>query len=167
MEIRKTGKEDISAVAEIYAKARAYMRSQGNDSQWLNGYPEDQILPDIEKAYSYVMVDEKDCPHAVFAFVIGEDPTYRKIEDGEWLNSEPYGTIHRLAGDGTFHGVFSEVVAFCETEAVKKNVYNLRGDTHKNNWNMQGLLMENGFVRTGTIYVEDGSPRFAYQKVLR
>ena len=32
-------------------------------------------------------------PCGVFAFIIGDDPTYQVIEDGGWLNDNPYGAI--------------------------------------------------------------------------
>ncbi len=40
-----------------------------------------------------------------FAFILGEDPTYQQI-DGAWLNDQPYGTIHRIAGNGKIKGTF-------------------------------------------------------------
>jgi RimJ/RimL family protein N-acetyltransferase len=43
---------------------------------------------------------------------------------------------------------------------------NIRIDTHRDNAIMQHLLEKNGFVKCGIIYVEDGSPRIAYQKRL-
>ena len=39
----------------------------------------------------------------------------------------------------------------------------MRGDTHEDNLPMQRVLEKNGFQRCGTIFVEDGSPRIAYQ----
>ena len=41
-----------------------------------------------------------------FVFFIGEEPTYRIIEDGAWIDDGPYGTIHRVASDGTERGIF-------------------------------------------------------------
>ena len=89
------------------------------------------------------------------------DPTYAKIEDGQWLNDEvPYGTIHRLASAGDRRGVASEVIAWC-----LEHCESLRADTHADNKIMQHLLEKNGFVRCGIIHVEDGTPRVAYQKL--
>lgn len=31
---------------------------------------------------------------------LGEDESYRVIEDGAWHLDQPYGTIHRLASNG-------------------------------------------------------------------
>lgn len=38
----------------------------------------------------------------------------------------------------------------------------LRADTHADNTCMQHALTATGFVRCGTIYTEDGTPRLAY-----
>ena len=46
---------------------------------------------------------------------------------------------------------------------AKHQADNVRIDTHENNLIMQRLIKKHGFVRCGTIYVDDGSPRFAYQ----
>ena len=94
-------------------------------------------------------------------FILGPDPTYAKIEDGQWLNDEvPYGTIHRLASAGDRRGVASEVIAWC-----LEHCESLRADTHADNKIMQHLLEKNGFARCGIIHVEDGTPRVAYQKL--
>ena len=97
--------------------------------------------------------------HAVFAFIIGKDPTYDRIEQGRWLSKTVYGTIHRVAGDGQIKGVFDLVMAFCN-----KRIRHLRIDTHQDNKVMQHLILKNGFQKCGIIYVADGSPRIAYEK---
>lgn len=50
------------------------------------------------------MIYDETGIHGVFALFDGAEPTYAHIEEGEWLNDEPYVTIHRLAGDGRVHG---------------------------------------------------------------
>lgn len=42
----------------------------------------------------------------MLALFKGAEPAYKHIENGSWLNKEPYITIHRLAGDGQVHGLF-------------------------------------------------------------
>lgn len=65
------------------------------------------------------------------------------------LNEEPYLTIHRLAGDGQVHGLFSCALNYC------KNISsNIRGDTHADNKTMQRLIEKNGFTKCGTIYAK-------------
>ena len=98
---------------------------------------------------------------AVFAFVLGEDPTYQTIEDGQWLNDTlPYGTIHRLASAGKRPGVATDVINWC-----LEHCESLRADTHADNKAMRHILEETGFTRCGVIHVADGSPRFAYQRM--
>ena len=39
MEVRRTQKEDIEAVMNIYETARTFMLENGNPTQWDNSYP--------------------------------------------------------------------------------------------------------------------------------
>ena len=104
-------------------------------------------------------MEEESIIHSVFAFILGEDPTYNKIE-GAWLDHSTYGTIHRIASDGTMHQVFKKAVDFCGEKCP-----HLRADTHEDNKIMQKVILKNGFQETGIIYVEDGTPRIAFEKV--
>lgn len=158
MEIRKATIEDLDRVLEIYAYARDFMASTGNATQWGNGYPEESLLrSDIEKEQLYVF-EEKGEIYGAFVFVIGDDPTYERIEDGTWLDDSPYGTIHRIAGDGRRGKLLQLCVKFC-----KEQIGTIRIDTHHDNKIMQHLVEKNGFQRCGIIYSVDGSPRIAYQ----
>jgi hypothetical protein len=160
MWIEKARIGDLDAIMGIYDHARAFMALSGNPKQWGNGYPERRLLEaDIAKGNCYVCVDDGGI-RAVFVFIIWEDPTYSRIEDGTWKNDEPYGAIHRLAGSGEVKGVAKECFDYC-----KSQIANLRADTHDDNRIMQHLLEKNGFERCGIIHVEDGSPRIAYQFV--
>ena len=158
MKIRNTEMTDWEEIQRIYAYARMQMKKTGNPTQWGDYSPEEQtLLQDIEQKNSYVVESNgKIC--GVFSFVIGEDPTYLIIEDGQWKNKAPYGTIHRLASDGTVRGMFEACLLYCKTLLP-----NIRIDTHYDNRIMQHLIEKNGFQCCGIIYIEDGSPRIAYQ----
>ena len=97
----------------------------------------------------------------MFFFRIGDDPTYKVIERGNWLSDDVYGTIHRVAGDGRIHGVLALAVQFCE-----QNIKHLRIDTHNDNKIMQHVIEKNGFKRCGIIHVNYGSERIAYEKLV-
>ena len=155
-----TAKEaDLPRILEIYDIAKAYMRASGNPNQWNGAYPDPETLrTDIEKQRLYVYKKNGNI-HGVFMLLLEEEPTYAYIEDGSWREETPYGTIHRLAGDGEVKGLFAKCVAFCEGK-----VKYLRADTHFNNHTMQHLLEKNGFKRRGIIYLKNGDPRIAYQK---
>ena len=93
-------------------------------------------------------------------FHIGDDSTYQVIDNGHWLSDESYGTIHRIAGDGTIHGVLEIAVNYC-----KDQIPHLRIDTHHDNKIMQHVIEKNGFKKCGIIYVKDGSERIAYELI--
>ena len=135
------------------------MRASGNRSQWINGYPtRETVEDDIAHRVSYVIEGDDGKPHAVFMFSVEEDPTYTIIENGRWLDDEPYGVIHRIGSDGTLHGVISIALEYCTNV-----IGNIRIDTHADNAIMHHVLGKCGFERCGTIYCHDGSPRVAYQ----
>lgn len=150
--------EDIDIILKIYESAKQYMCVNGNPHQWNSNYPERQLLlDDIAKQQLYVCKENGEI-HGVFALIKGKDATYSYIEDGEWLNEEPYGTIHRLAGDGSVKGIFGRCLDFC-----LEHCGNLRADTHQDNHIMQHLLEKYGFRRCGIIYLQNGAARIAYQ----
>ena len=162
MEIRKAKTDDLPQIRKIYTAAKKYMDASGNPSQWSVGYPPEEYLrQDIELSRLYVCEEEeKLC--GVFMLSVKPDPTYDYIE-GAWLNEEPYGVIHRIASDGTKKGMFKAVLDFCREKSGEQKIMNLRIDTHADNKTMQYLLEKYGFERCGIIYLENGSPRIAYQ----
>ncbi len=156
--IRHAVPADLDRIMEIYEIAKAYMKESGNPNQWNGGYPERTLLEkDVQRQCLYVYEDSNGV-HAVFVLALGEEPTYRCIEDGAWPNGEPYGTIHRLASDGSVKGIFGKCLEFCLAVVPQ-----LRADTHADNHTMQHLFQKYGFVPCGIIHLENGSPRIAYQ----
>ncbi len=157
--IRKANLSQLPQILSIYERARAFMAQNGNPNQWgTTEPPEARVRQDILEEKCYINLDGEDI-RAVFYFAVEQDPTYSYI-DGAWLNQEPYGVIHRIAAGENGKGVAAECFAFALSQCS-----NLRIDTHADNLPMQRCLAKNGFVRCGVIYVEDGTPRFAYQKI--
>ena len=115
--IRPATSFDIPRALAIYHSARQFMRRSGNTVQWVNGYPSEALLrSDVAAGRLFVMEDAGGV-YAVFAFILGEDPTYRRIR-GAWRDDSPYGTIHRLGSDGSHRGVFAETAAWAATPTV-------------------------------------------------
>lgn len=158
---RGATRSDVDQIMKIYDRARAAMAEAGNPSQWGSSYPSRELIEqDIltNRLFVYLINGRME---AVFAFVLGEDPTYTSIEDGAWLNDTlPYGTVHRLASAGLRRGVGTQVLEWC-----LEHCESLRADTHADNKPMQRVLEKNGFTRCGIIHVADGTPRIAYQKL--
>lgn len=158
MEIRLAKVEEVDKIKEIYNLAKSFMDSCGNAGQWVNDYPQKELLKeDVKNEQLYVCIDENKIV-AVFCFFVGNEPTYDKIYDGKWLNDEPYGVIHRIAVAEHKKGLASKCIQWC----INKH-HNIKIDTHKNNIPMQKTILKNGFKYCGIIKKPDGSERLAYQ----
>lgn len=158
MKIREAKAGDLDAAMQVFETARQFMRQAGNDKQWINGYPQRElILGDILRGDFFVVEGESGKLCACFSFIIGEEPSYREIE-GAWQSGEPYGTIHRIGSDGTLKGVMPSAVEFCKTK-----IPHLRIDTHECNSLMLHQIKKCGFDFCGTIYVGPNNPRFAFE----
>lgn len=163
--IEKTKPEQLDAVMELYANARRFMAEHGNPDQWGSTFPPvEMIKADIAAGESYVcLVDERIAAvfyhRAGFRCGVQDDPDYRKIEEGKWLNPDDYGVVHRITSDGLTKGVAS----YCLQWALEQ-CGNIKIDTHRNNVVMQNMLKKNGFSYCGLVYMEDGSERLAFQK---
>lgn len=162
MEIRKANIKELDKIMEIYAFARNFMAEHGNPTQWGQNKPsKEQIESDILAQKCYVCVEEEQIA-AVFYFAKEKDVTYTKVYEGKWLNDDEYAVVHRVASAGIVKGAGS----FCMNWASGQ-CENLKIDTHKDNYVMQNMLKKCGFVHCGTIYLEDGEPRLAFQKVCK
>ena len=159
LQIRKSRKEDLDKLAEIFAIARKAMKDSGNPNQWKDDRPAmSTVERDIENGNSYV-VTENDEIVGTFAYIVGVDPTYIEI-DGQWLNDDEYGTIHRIASSGKAKGVLKSVLDFASSKGI-----DIRIDTHEDNKIMRHLLEKYGFKYCGIIITDDNTPRLAFQKV--
>jgi len=158
--IRKAETYDFPEICLIYEGARRFMALHGNPNQWGATHPPESLLrEDIDYRRLYVTQGEEGLL-AAFAFLPGEDPTYRVIRDGAWLNDAPYWVIHRIASSGKRRGAAREAMLW----AFRQHD-NIRIDTHEDNLPMQKALAECGFIRCGIIRLASGDPRVAYQRI--
>ena len=154
--VRIAKKEDLASIEKIYAFARSFMEETGNPNQWgKTNPPTKQLILDISQQRLFVITEAEEI-HGVFYFYIGADPTYSSIDNGASHSDDAYGTIHRIAGDGS-GGILRTAVSFC-----RQQIDYLRIDTHHDNRVMQSALKKCGFQKCGIIYIEDGTPRIAY-----
>ena len=163
MKIVKATPENLPQIMQLVANARQIMRQNGNHTQWTNGYPSEEIiLNDIHSEHGFVCVENNEIV-GYFCFCKGDnpEPTYKVIENGKWLNNEPYGVVHRLASGGTTRGIAQACFDFCFTQTN-----NIKVDTNHNNIPMQNFFKKYGFSYCGVIYINDGSPRDAFQMVV-
>ena len=163
MRIRKSQNSDLPQIQKIYESARKFMKTSGNPTQWKNNHPPQEIIEaDIKNGESYVCVDNKNQPLAVFFFTTKPDPTYTEI-NGAWLDDTPYGVIHRIAraDDNSAKGAGAFCINWCFSQ-----INNIRIDTHEDNIPMLTMLNRLGFERCGIIKLENGEDRIALQKIL-
>lgn len=158
--IRKATENDIQAVLAIFDKAKDIMRSDGNSTQWGDGYPDAGIVrTDISMGGAHI-IEQDGKPVAYFALLPSPEPTYSSI-DGKWLDdSSPYHVIHRIASTPESHGVFRRIIEYALSVSG-----NLRIDTHRDNRIMRYVIERAGFSYCGVINLPDGSERLAYQMI--
>ena len=160
--IRKATEQDIPAVMDLFSAAKGIMRSDGNTTQWKDGYPSEEIVrSDISKGGALI-IERDGRPAGYFAMLPSPEPTYSSI-DGKWLDDEaPYYVIHRIASTSGSHGIFKEIIEY--SLSVSRN---LRIDNHRDNHIMRHLIEKAGFSFRGVVNLTDGSERLAYQKILK
>jgi RimJ/RimL family protein N-acetyltransferase len=159
MEIRETNRDDLEEILKIYESAQQYMLENGNPHQWVNGYPDEEIiLMDIENKHHFVCVDDNRIV-GCFVLIEGDDPTYKEIFKGQWLDNNPYAVIHRAAVLEHGKGIGSKCIEWCFSRHK-----NIRVDTHKDNTPMQRLLIKKGFQYCGVIYTRWGDEGWLFRK---
>ena len=153
--IREARQTDVAEIMQVMDAAKKIMRQSGNMHQWGEGYPSEAvIMADMERNGGFVIEDGGK--------IVGPEPTYSKIYDGEWLDDkQPYHVVHRIASYPQAHGIFSSIMDFCFSHDT-----NIRIDTHRDNKIMQHNILKHGFTYCGIIYLLSGDERMAYQKIV-
>jgi GNAT superfamily N-acetyltransferase len=175
MNIRATTPKDIDAVMAIIEEARGTIAALGID-QWQNGSPNRvMITEDMSLGQGRVVTDDDGAIIGTFALIYTGEPTYDAIYGGGWGaadkasdGSVAYIAIHRVAISVARRGkgVSSAIISYAEEFARILGKTSLRIDTHEGNVVMRRMLTKHGFVHRGTIYLKNGDPRVAYEKVL-
>ena len=157
-DLRLAQEADLEEIAKLYDEARAFMHSYGNLTQWPDNYPDlVSAQEDLEAGVLYV-AENGGAVVGTFVMMPGPDATYAYIENGTWRSDTPYGVIHRVASRGG--GVLDAALALAKTRFD-----HIRMDTHEDNAPMRHLLEKYGFSHRGTIYVENGTPRMAFDRL--
>ena len=178
MKIRKATMCDLDGIMSVIAEARSTIASLGIN-QWQNGYPQREIIEaDINNGVSYC-IENTDTGEIVSTFAVFSDGEvlYDRIFDGAWRTGDSpsekkddvcYTAIHRVAISvkARGSGLSSAIINFVREIAIEKKKASLRIDTHEGNVVMRRMLEKNGFVHCGTIFLEDGDPRVAYEKLI-
>ena len=98
---------DLPQILKIYAHARAVMKASGNPTQWGDDFPPQELLEediDSNRLFLYVVNGQIE---AVFAFILGADPTYAAIERA----AKRYEVKLRRVADGDLGGIVGALCA--------------------------------------------------------
>lgn len=167
--IRKTVQNDIEKVSAIFDEARGTIAALGIN-QWQDGYPSARVIEDdISLDQSYVVAYDDVC--GTFALLLNGEPTYDMICNGQWLSGDDnrnYAAMHRVAISVAMrgNGIAKEIVDYAINVAQTNGKNSLRIDTHEGNVVMRRMLEKNGFTYCGVIFLENGDPRVAYERLI-
>ena len=165
--VRKSTPADLDALMEIIEEARRTIAALGIN-QWQDGNPSRQrIAQDIQEGASYLVESDGEIC-GTFALFPANDPTYVKIYEGNWRTEGPYVAMHRVAIALRHRGkgIAEKMMGFAADFAKERGFFTLRIDTHEGNKVMRRMLEKNGFSYCGVIYLLNGDPRVAYDKIL-
>ncbi|EGT3614566.1 GNAT family N-acetyltransferase [Clostridium perfringens] len=168
MEFRQAKISDLDQIVEIIELSKKYLKETKVD-QWQDGYPaKEDLRKDIESGNSYVLTNKDEIVATTVISLEGES-TYNLIFNGEWITNEEYIVMHRVAVHDKYKGkgIFKELIKEAESLALNKGISSIKIDTHRDNISMQRAVVKNDFKRCGIIYLEDGSERIAFEKVLK
>ncbi|NGU67319.1 GNAT family N-acetyltransferase [Clostridium perfringens] len=168
MEFRQAKISDLDQIVEIIELSKKYLKETKVD-QWQDGYPaKEDLRRDIESGNSYVLTNKDEIVATTVISLDGES-TYNSIFNGEWITNEDYIVMHRVAVHDKYKGkgIFKELIKEAEILALNKGISSIKIDTHRDNISMQRAVVKNDFKKCGIIYLEDGSERIAFEKVLK
>ncbi|EOU1465525.1 GNAT family N-acetyltransferase [Clostridium perfringens] len=168
MEFRQANISDLDQIVEIIELSKKYLKETKVD-QWQDGYPaKEDLRRDIESRNSYVLTSKDEIVATTVISLDGES-TYNSIFNGEWITNEEYIVMHRVAVHDRYKGkgIFKELIKEAENLALNKGIFSIKIDTHRDNISMQKAVLKNDFKKCGIIYLEDGSERIAFEKVMK
>lgn len=170
MEIRKAKDTDFESMIALFDEARRTIATLGIN-QWQNGEPAPEVVrEDIALGQSRVMIEDGALV-GTFALMNDSEPLYDNIYSGEWKtgnDNRNYQAIHRVAVAVSMRGkgASTAIINYAADHARELGRVSLRIDTHEGNVVMRRMLEKHGFELCGVIYLKNGDPRVAYEKIL-
>ena len=168
--VRPGQPDDVQAIMNVIAGARAFLGSQNID-QWQGSYPDvAAVRTDIARGVNRVLVVD-GVVTGIASLIQGPDPFYQYIEGEGWIGGPdaPYYAIHRFAIGNAGRGLHLSraFLTALLSELYGMGVRDVRIDTHGDNKIMQHVVLSNGFQHRGLVYLDEPVPeRLAYQLIL-
>lgn len=168
MRVRLAKADDLDDIMSCVRRIKKeYFEAKGIP-QWQGDYPSEKVfLDDLNSGRLFVMY-MGECLIGFASVGFEADPCYETVENGGWKQSGDYAVVHRFAinPDWQGMGMGEMLMKLADKLCEAKGVSDIRADTHEQNEGMQKLLTKCGFEQIGTIHLEDGAPRLAFEKVL-
>ncbi|MBP1044560.1 GNAT family N-acetyltransferase [Vagococcus sp. BWB3-3] len=167
MEFRLAEEADVLEILTIFTQTKAFFKEQ-KINQWQGDYPGiPEIRQDIHLNQCYVAV-EKELILGVIVLSLTPEKSYDSLIGGAWNSENPYTVIHRLAINSNYQGrgTSLKLLAYIEEVTLHHGRHVIRTDTHESNDGMRYILTKTGYRNTGRLFLEDGSPRIGYDKLL-
>lgn len=161
--VRQARLKDLDAMMNVYTKAQEYMKHNGNPQWVLFSFTREDVMKDIESG-DYFVVEREGRVCGSMGLPVGIEEAYAYgLDEGKWLYDGEYATVHKLASDGTEHGIFKELLEYGKTICP-----HIRLDTHRDNDTMHYLVGQLGFHYCGTfIGKKSGMTWVAYEAIFR
>jgi GNAT superfamily N-acetyltransferase len=145
---------------------RKQMATHGS-GQWQGKEPSLETIEDdiLHQRYYLLFVNNQPCGGAS---LMSHEPAYDHLQEGQWLNQDPYIVIHRFFIAPSFQGQqLSKILLNQIEQQVKKQlIHNIRLDTHAFNLPMRGLLSRQQYLEVGRAWLPQAGERLVYHKVL-
>lgn len=171
MAVRPAQKSDLDSIMAIIEDARRFMRESGVN-QWQNGRPCRELFENDIAAGCCFVYQDGDSIAGVIGIFCADEPNYSVVYGGKWLSDGlPYAVFHRFAVSEECRGkgIAKRLLSFAENYAKESGMKSLRGDTHRDNKAMRGLLQKCGYTLCGTIHIDEPAPgdieRLCYEKM--
>lgn len=168
MRVRPAKADDIDDIMSCVKRVQKEYFEAKSIPQWQDGYPGRKLLLEDLKAGRLFVMYMGECLVGFSVVDFGGDHCYDAVEDGAWKLDGDYAVIHRFAinPDWQSMGMGSILMNLADKLCEAKGVKDIRADTHELNESMQKLLKKCGFEHIGKIYLDDGAPRLAFEKIL-
>lgn len=163
-ELKLATSDDTNDILSIYNDGIKSLKND-NVNQWQNNES-----PNLNTIMNHLNTDlfvftQNNTIIATCVLQKGIDPCYEKFK---WHSNLPYISIHKVAIKKEFQNKGLSKIMFnkIESYAIKNNIFNLRIDTHENNFRMKNLLSKCNYKFTEKIIFNDSLIRIGFDKIL-
>lgn len=171
--IRKASILDLNGILEVIKDAKELFKNNGS-TQWQDsdGYPNDATFINDFLKNTVIVATDNEIITGVIVVSKDNEVAYNTIYNGSWLTNSKYYTVHRIAVKKEYYqqGIAVSLLKEAEKIAIEDKCISIRVDTHKDNIQMNSLLLKMGYIKCGIIFLPRSTvldkERIAYEKIV-